>query len=65
MNERQREYFRRKLNLWKEEILKESRETIQNPAGRDGAACRSRRQSLHRGHERQFWSFAPAIASAS
>jgi DnaK suppressor protein len=30
MNERQREYFRRKLNLWKEEILKESRETIQN-----------------------------------
>ena len=30
MNERQREYFRRKLNGWKEEILKESRETIQN-----------------------------------
>jgi DnaK suppressor protein len=30
MNERQREYFRRKLNLWKDEILKESRETIQN-----------------------------------
>ena len=30
MNERQREYFRRKLNSWKEEILKESRETIQN-----------------------------------
>jgi DnaK suppressor protein len=30
MNERQREYFRRKLNQWKEEILKESRETIQN-----------------------------------
>ena len=30
MNERQREYFRRKLNLWKEEILRESRETIQN-----------------------------------
>src|ERR1700709_2895209 len=30
MNERQREYFRRKLNVWKEEILKESRETIQN-----------------------------------
>ena len=30
MNERQREYFRRKLNNWKEEILKESRETIQN-----------------------------------
>src|ERR1700722_12047893 len=30
MNEKQREYFRRKLNSWKEEILKESRETIQN-----------------------------------
>src|SRR3569833_1673034 len=30
MNERQREYFRKKLNAWKEEILKESRETIQN-----------------------------------
>ena len=30
MNERQREYFRRKLNMWKDEILKESRETIQN-----------------------------------
>ena len=30
MNERQREYFRKKLNDWKEEILKESRETIQN-----------------------------------
>jgi DnaK suppressor protein len=30
MNERQREYFRRKLMGWKEEILRESRETIQN-----------------------------------
>ncbi|HEY2069360.1 MAG TPA: RNA polymerase-binding protein DksA [Rhizomicrobium sp.] len=30
MNERQREYFRRKLMRWKEEILRESRETIQN-----------------------------------
>jgi len=30
MNERQREYFRRKLIAWKEEILRESRETIQN-----------------------------------
>jgi len=30
MNERQREYFRRKLSTWKEEILRESRETIQN-----------------------------------
>jgi DnaK suppressor protein len=30
MNERQREYFRRKLSAWKEEILRESRGTIQN-----------------------------------
>ena len=30
MNERQREYFRRKLVSWKEEILRQSRETIQN-----------------------------------
>lgn len=28
MNERQREYFRRKLLLWKDEILRESRETL-------------------------------------
>jgi len=28
MNERQREYFRRKLEGWKEEILEESRSTI-------------------------------------
>ncbi len=28
MNERQREYFRRKLLQWKEEILRESRETL-------------------------------------
>lgn len=30
MNERQGEYFRRKLLAWKEEILRESKETIQN-----------------------------------
>lgn len=28
MNERQREYFKRKLVAWKEEILQESRETL-------------------------------------
>ncbi|MBY6240177.1 RNA polymerase-binding protein DksA [Methylosinus sp. Sm6] len=28
MNERQREYFRRKLLAWKEEILQESRDTL-------------------------------------
>lgn len=30
MNELQREYFRRKLLVWKEEILRESQETLQN-----------------------------------
>ena len=29
MNERQREYFRKKLLVWKEEILAESRETLE------------------------------------
>jgi DnaK suppressor protein len=28
MNERQREYFRARLNAWKEDILKEARETL-------------------------------------
>jgi DnaK suppressor protein len=28
MNERQREYFRRKLLAWKDDLLKESRETL-------------------------------------
>ena len=30
MNERQREYFRKKLLDWKEDILKEARETLQH-----------------------------------
>jgi DnaK suppressor protein len=30
MNERQREYFREKLLVWKEDILKEARETLQH-----------------------------------
>jgi DnaK suppressor protein len=30
MNDRQREYFRRKLIVWKEEILQESRDTLAN-----------------------------------
>jgi DnaK suppressor protein len=30
MNERQRDYFRQKLLAWKEEILRESRETLQH-----------------------------------
>ena len=30
MNPRQRDYFRGKLNTWKEDILRESRETLEN-----------------------------------
>jgi DnaK suppressor protein len=30
MNPRQRDYFRKKLESWKEEILRESRETLEN-----------------------------------
>jgi DnaK suppressor protein len=30
MNERQREYFRKKLLSWKDDILKEAKETLQN-----------------------------------
>ncbi|MBZ0217165.1 MAG: RNA polymerase-binding protein DksA, partial [Fimbriimonadaceae bacterium] len=30
MNERQRDYFRKKLMNWKDEILREARETLQN-----------------------------------
>jgi DnaK suppressor protein len=30
MNPRQREYFRRKLENWKDEILRDSRETLEN-----------------------------------
>jgi DnaK suppressor protein len=30
MNPRQREYFRNKLHAWKEDILRESRETLEN-----------------------------------
>ena len=29
MNERQTEYFRRKLNAWKEDILLDSRDTVE------------------------------------
>lgn len=30
MNERQKKYFRNKLKMWKEEILRESKETLQH-----------------------------------
>ena len=61
MNERQREYFRRKLIVWKEDILRESRETILNLQTEatpnadlaDRAATESERQLELRTRDRQ------------
>ncbi len=61
MNERQREYFRRKLIAWKEDILRESRETIMNLQSEatpnadlaDRAATESERQLELRTRDRQ------------
>jgi DnaK suppressor protein len=61
MDERQREYFRRKLLRWKDEILRESRETIQNLQAErtqnadlaDRAATEAERQLELRTRDRQ------------
>ena len=61
MNERQREYFRRKLVAWKDDILRESRETIQNLQAEttlhadlaDRASTESERQLELRTRDRQ------------
>ena len=61
MNERQFEYFRRKLLAWKEEILRESRETILNLQSEatpnadlaDRAATEAERQLELRTRDRQ------------
>ena len=61
MNERHREYFRRKLLRWKDEILRESRETIQNLQAEtvpnadlaDRAATEAERQLELRTRDRQ------------
>ena len=61
MNERQREYFRRKLVRWKDDILRESRETIQNLQAEtvqnadlaDRAATEAERQLELRTRDRQ------------
>src|SRR5260370_30722189 len=61
MKERQREYFRRKLIRWKEDILRESRETIQNLQAEttpnadlaDRAATEAERQLELRTRDRQ------------
>ena len=38
MNERQREYFRKKLMTWKEDILREAQETL--------STCRTRARTM-------------------
>jgi DnaK suppressor protein len=61
MSERQREYFRCKLMQWKDEILRESRETIQNLQAEttpfadlaDRASTESERQLELRTRDRQ------------
>jgi DnaK suppressor protein len=61
MNERQREYFRRKLLRWKDDIRRESRETIQNLQAEttinadlvDRAATEAERQLELRTRDRQ------------
>ncbi len=60
MNERQRNYFRRKLIAWREEILKESRETLdylqdsaQHPDLTDRASYESDRGIELRARDRQ------------
>ncbi len=61
MNERQREYFRNKLTAWKDDILRESRETIHNLQSEtvpnadlaDRAATEAERQLELRTRDRQ------------
>src|ERR671937_703092 len=61
MNERQREYFRQKLLKWKEEILKEARETLahlqaeseNHPDLADRASSESERAIELRARDRQ------------
>jgi hypothetical protein len=63
MNERQVEYFRRKLIMWKQELLDGSRDTIEGLQDSTRAipdvADRARKRPTAR------WSCAPATASAS
>ena len=52
MNERQREYFRRKLIKWKGEILKEAQETLATLQKREREPPRPRRPRLLRDRPR-------------
>jgi len=61
MNKRQKEYFRRKLEKWKEDILIENRETlqhlqddsVQHPDLADRASCETERSLELRTRDRQ------------
>ena len=64
MNEKQREYFRRKLNGLKEEILRESRETIQNLQA-ETVPRMPIWPTAPRPRPSASWNCAPATASAS
>ncbi len=46
MNERQRDYFRAKLLIWKDEILKEARDTLQHLQDENRESPRPRRSRL-------------------
>src|ERR1700730_14591818 len=73
MSERQREYFRQRLLAWREEILKEARDTLQhlqdenqnNPDLADRAARphRGRHLRLLRGNRRTDFAASPGSAS--
>ena len=52
MNERQREYFRAKLLIWKDEILQRSARHAAAPAGREPESSRSRRPRVLRDRPR-------------
>ena len=63
MNERQREYFRVKLLAWKDEILKESKETIAHL--QDENHVRPTLPIARRPKPTAPSNFAPVTASAS
>ena len=63
MNERQREYFRQKLLAWKEDILKEAKETLAHLRPRTRTIPTS--PTAHRRKPTARSNCARAIASAS
>ena len=70
MNERQREYFRNKLLQWKDDILKEAKETLQHlqdenqnhPDLADRASSETDRKSTRLNSSHEFVSRMPSSA---